>query len=111
MSLELHTVNQTLHPNMLKRILQDFHSTLIEIITARQRSGEGNVFNHVYQSFSPWLEGPCAGSWPPRPYVQGPAPLCTGQWPHLSDMFKLVHYESQTLGKRTVGIRLKCLLV
>ena len=33
---------------------------------------------------------------------------CTGT---LLDMFELVHYEAHTVGKRAVGILLKCLLV
>ena len=38
---------------------------------------------------------------------------CTGHHPSpfLPDMFQFVHYVAYTVGKRAVGIRLKCLLV
>ena len=39
--------------------------------------------------------------------VHFPAPLHRTP----ANIFKLVHYEVQTVGKRVVGIRLKCLLV
>ena len=37
-------------------------------------------------------------------------PHCTGT-PPSPNIFKLVHYEARTVGKRAVDIRLKCLLV
>ena len=36
---------------------------------------------------------------------QGVGDHCTGHWPQSLGMFKLVHYETQTAGKRAVGIR------
>ena len=81
-------------------------------------------------------EGPCTGPWPPPPQppcpprtgpchpIQDPSPSvllamlkCFQFRPHfkrprpLPNVFKLVHYEVQTVDKRAVGIRLKCLLV
>ena len=39
------------------------------------------------------------------------SPTKTPTHPTVSDMFKLVHHKSYTVGKRAVGIRLRCLLV
>ena len=62
----------------------------------------------------------------PTPPYRVPVPCCTGpqapprhvqnldftvQGPPAPNMFKLVYCEAWTVGKRAVGIRLKCLLV
>ena len=44
-----------------------------------------------------------------RPNCTGPQPT---PCPHPTlETFKLVHYETRTVGKRVVGIRLKCILL
>ena len=63
------------------------------IVTARQLSGEGNVFNPVYLSFClPTVGG------------EGEDVPCTGFWPPAPDTFKLVDYETRTTGNQAVGI-------
>ena len=77
---------------------------------------DGNVFSHVCLSFSSRgvpVQGPNSPSVQvllanSSPSVQGLSPPAPTRPP---DMFKLVHYEAQTVDKWVVGIQLKCLLV
>ena len=73
-------------------------------ITVHQRNLEGNVFRRVclslYRGEAVLVQGPS-----PTPHVQG-----TGS-DLVPGMFKHVNYVVCTVGKRAVGIRLKCLLV
>ena len=87
------------------------------IFTAYQGIVEGDVFSGVCQLFCsqggphtrPWPQ-PSTRQEPPFPYYTGTsAPAATS--PGSEDMFKLVQYVACTVGKRIVGIRLKCLLV
>ena len=43
--------------------------------------------------------------------IQSGVGSCTEGGHHLPSTFKLVGYEARTVGKRSIGIRLKCLLV
>ena len=82
------------------------------LFTACQWCGKGNVFSRVC---CPSVSLLSTGG----PTIKAPAPrhvqTCS-TWISmyrdslpLSDMFKLIHYETRTVGKRVVRIRLKCL--
>ena len=58
----------------------------------------------VHQLFCPWGKG--------ESLYRNPALIPSSfQGPNPLNIFKLAHYEEQTVRKRLVGIRLKCLLV
>ena len=68
---------------------------------------EGNAFSHVCPPFCP-QEGRCTGP-QTLPYVLGPAPTPPRHVQTCSTltslyMFKFVHYEARTVGKRAVRI-------
>ena len=77
----------------------------------RQLSGEGNVFSLVCLSVHKGGGIMC----PIRTLALPPLyrALCPSLYKALApslDVFKLVHYVARSVGKRGVGIRLKCLL-
>ena len=102
------------------------------IITPRQRIGGGGL--HRGSSTGPWpclsSTGPCSGSLSIQVFncTPGHVRTCsnlTSQYipqtcssgmfnldltDHTQDMFKIVHHVFHTIGKRVVGIGLKCLL-
>ena len=59
-----------------------------------------------YRALLPSVPGPGPSPSPLPLYKASPS-----QHPFPSDTFKFVHYEAQTVGKRSVSIRLKYLLV
>ena len=69
---------------------------------------EGNAFSHVCPPFCP-QEGRCTGP-QTLPYVLGPAPTPPPRHVQTCStltslyMFKFVHYEARTVGKRAVRI-------
>ena len=91
-----------------------------QVFKARQRSCGKVMFSvmSVCQQIPSSLStGP-----PPTPSVQGPVLVpvqtCSNLFKldlnvqeHPPDMFRLGHYVAHNVGKRAVGIRLKCLLV
>ena len=83
-----------------------------KVITARQLSCGKMMISFLFvcpcKSLTPSVR-------PPPVRAPGHVQTCT-TWNSLymdppRDMFKLVHYKPQTLGKQAVGIRLNCLLI
>ena len=84
-----------------------------KVITARQLSCGKMMISFLFvcpcKSLTPSVPPPprkgpwtCSNLYNLELTVHGPPPR---------DMFKLVHYKPQTLGKQAVGIRLNCLLI